>query len=416
MRGKGLLALVLIAAGTVGVWVATSNAPVGLEVGSDVVPIAPGEIGRISLEDGGVSWTIGREDSGGKWTANRQLEGSEALDWPVQTSRASAGVRVVGDALVAAPVSRSGARAFEQDRTLILNNLALYLPGSTIAGQAVVQRRYLNKTDVFMVEAQVAEMWRDEALTLWLDDRPVGCGLMPRPAEITIEQDDKTIKLRRNFNRWSLVEPVVAPADVEAAERLVGLLLAARGNASPDAEGPTETGLRVSLLDSDGAWSASFDESGSGVSRGVYKNSEYGPLVFVRTDLAVARELMEPGLLISRATAAMPAGDVAALVMEADGTSRRADRSVDGWSGELARLAPELLEALCSLAAERVLLEQPAGWQTLGTIELQRLGGLAGERVNIGVAGDRPVTEVGGVYRAYDPALLSVFRRAAGQR
>ena len=408
MRGKALMWMGLFAAGAGAGWWLTAKSPAGPEVGWALVPIPSGQIDRLDLDDRAARWSLQRDREDGSWTASRRNGGTTDVLWPVLANRAAAGVRVLGDAAI---VDRAGRGAFEPSREVRINEVTrLEFTDASVAGLARVRRTIDGVSAVVTIEAAGAEMWRDEALALWLDDRPIGCGLMPRPDEVRIDLEDRSYTLRRSFDRWALTEPFSAPADTETAEQLVGLLFAARGDARPDAPGPDGALVRVSVVDRDGVWGTDVDDAGNAIARGIYRGREFGPLAFAGVDLTRAIELLEPGELIAKRSARMPVADVASVEIRTERGVRSAARTVDGWDGDLAMHARQLIGLLCAEPATDASVRAPEGWVPLGTIELKRLGGLPGEEIEIGESGGRPATRVGGVYRTYDAAFTPLLR------
>lgn len=274
--------------------------------------------------------------------------------------------------------------------------------------------------------------WRDPTLL-----RGVG----PEVSRVVLRGPSGSVTLGRAQGRWSVREPIAAPADEGAVGRLLTTLSRVRIADFLDGGAPADTGLQspsatatLESIERDARGAAVVHTQTLRVGRSA---DIAGTKIYVEVERGTGRRVVaaaaeslatittDPATYVSRQAAPGPASDVGLVTV---GTARTFTRTLDGWSttGADGSTAPApapdaegvtlVLRLLCEAPADQAMLNAPAQAETRWTVELASLGGTPIASVSIGVApGEQGrggvVLRTGEVWRIYaSPAAFEAVR------
>ncbi len=428
------------------VWAYTSSvrapAPAGPGETTHVLAFDPSAITRIDLVDADSRLVIAR-DALLRWTVSRTAESPLDPPWPIEATALQAALAAVSSA----PLSPTSSPLSGDRRAITLAlhakdarfDLTVHPPVGARAGvYADPPRRW------FTAPADAFELFTP-ANTSALRTTAALPSASVNADELAIETPDGApIVLVRLGSRWSLIEPVVSPADPDAVSRLLSALASLRFASlrpSPDPL-PLTPALSISLTihASDGETIDRFPvqerlvladrPSGSRASTPTaaarYPGGPMYPLL--PADLTVVPTNPEP--LVHRFASPVSLHDVAAVTIDFihPPLTRRLRRELDGWT-QSDRLPDEtqsratqaddahideLLRFLLTTRATSLSLTHPDGHeQPLARIRIQDVADRTLDEcalVRTPLSPDTPATRSGKVLRHYStitPALLT---------
>lgn len=454
-RANVIVALVVaLLLGGVTIFVTTYYSPPAAPPAAPMLDFAPAAVTevRIARKDGSVQRLL-RGAQPGEW----RLVASDADGggWPVMPTPVRAGLRLLStleletggekpppldeDAAAVAVVLDDGT-----ERTVRFGSRPL-------GGRVPAEISTPDGTAQGWAGADLAAAFITSGPLHWRD--PAALPLAgPETARVWLTSSDRSIALARVQGRWSVREPIAAPADPEVVGKLLAALAGARivdflddpdaaalaaGLDPPTASAVIEADHRVI----DGADVASrtvrnemhvgspADLAGKTLFARVVRSAEGGPSegdVVIRTVVAETGSLAslstDPAAYIARTAIQIPPGDVAEVrlipeVEEGGGSARTFRRELDHWTmldagGEPAQIPSEraagidqFLTVLAGTDAAGVQLAMPEGFEAVTTAELRDLSGnlVAAPKVGVVPAADGPALVVGAgdVWRTY---------------
>jgi hypothetical protein len=392
--------------------------------------------------------------------------GPPPAPWPLNGPQVLATLRILAElTAVAAPAggSQIGPGPTDLFIATTLGERRIRLAARTLAGSCLAEVSGSPAgAGLALIDAKVQELFTSPGPTAWREPLPLA-GLAADASRVILDNPDQRLVLARVDGRWSVREPVPAPADSGAVSRLLAQLgririvdfldqpasdlptgldkpvasLAVevdRRSFEPGATEPTISTLRC-LLTIGAAADAGHARLFASITSGD----------FSRTVLVEARGLAEismaAGAYIWPHPSRQNPSDVGSIVLDAHGdksltASRAFKRSLDRWSQlrsdgtELALADTDLREvdvllgfltggeqgAFVSGSAApggspapgpRILLAPPEGLRVVGRVTLLSVGGGELETMELArTPADMLVIRTGDVYREYPPAKV----------
>lgn len=263
-----LVALVL----GVGAYVALQPAPKPAPkadvfvAGEEVLPVEVGRVASIEIEapDGSLE-TITREQGGG-YSLVVSRQGARGPAWPLEDGRVTSLLRVLAGARSLDSPDEQAAMDSDASRVTIRQDngkvLHMLLSGRTLTGRGLLKVVEGSAGDsmnlgslrdasgkLAYVEDQIHRAFRQPGPRAWRST-VVMASMGPEVSRIRMTNNDLTMRLARLEGKWTLREPVAAPADPARIARLIGTLGALRITSFMDEPKATTPGNDVTGLES----------------------------------------------------------------------------------------------------------------------------------------------------------------------
>lgn len=434
----------------------TAGGASGPAVGSLVLNLSPSAVRSIAINPlNERADTLTRADNAaGDWLL-RLGDASRPTDWPVPG-------RTVDGLLLALSEARSVAAApkapdLGEKPTIAALTLAdgttltLRFAQRSLGGTGPVQIESGAGTSFAIVDDRLHQMVRDRNIRQWRD-RTAMPWARADASRIRLENKDRAIAFGRIGNRWSLREPVQAPADGPAVQRLLGTLAEAQIVEFVDeTPGPgVNTGLdapnaRV-LVEIDRPEGApirhTLDIGAAADARGERMFALIDGQRTVKIDARNLGQTMDAAAYLWPHPTAVAQPDVGMIVIERLDASRVPEdgrvfkRSLDRWieireGSEEPVVEQELREVDEALAfltgagapagapRPQARLTEPEAYRPGARVSLRDIGGQPLESVEVGVSGVSAlaVVRTGPVYREYPldrlPRLIDRVMRSS---
>lgn len=395
-------------------------------VGERVVIFDPASITRITLQrPGEPQETLTRAKDGAQWTVRAGANGRE---WPLAPDRITGLIRLLQQArAIAEPVSG------EANNLLSPNTLELFA-GDTPVGRLETGTRYLagqalarfalgDRASPFraaMISDEIARVLQGSALS-WRETALL-TGVMRDATSVTLSSPQSgkpPLTLSRLRGRWRVMAPVLAPADINAAGRLLSTLESLRAVKFVDETDAAPTWLTqpqaIATIDlesrqSQGEQVASVTRQvtlkigtiGDGAGKTVQATTDNGKTIVILDAEALAGLTLDPAKYIAAQAAQTPAADIGRLQISTENKSPAFDvtfkRAPDGWvelkgdGTEVLQDKPraaelgEILALLTQTSATSIRLAAPEGYRRVGAIRLLSLSGDPLEELELGLA------------------------------
>lgn len=389
MSERSVLIAVGFALVMLGLWVGIdllSRAPAAEP--TPLLAFDPAQIERLEVEsDGRRAWVEREAWFGAPIWVVRWAQGGPEQSWPADESRVRAALRVL-----ATTTLERGDKVETPSATLTLRSgdgkvHMVRFSDRPIAGKIGVQVESGGRQLSGLTDAGLFDAFVRTGLTAWRDPHAMltpGVG----PSRVFISAGDGSLALARREGRWTLLEPLVAPAEPEPTSELiknVSGLLAERfidemvmsdervGFSRPLARVEAEHDLRIArdagpesrlvrqVLTVGGATDLS-GQSVYGLVEWTIKGADgatralAGPAVVSVATESLNRLTTHPQPLISRtSTSALP-GSFQQVELTLAGKRVRLERFGTGWAFRSESLLPgdsEAIESLCRLLAQR---------------------------------------------------------------
>lgn len=356
----------------------------------------PAQVERLDVDAGGRRAWVERDTWFGSpiWVL-RWAQGGPEHSWPADESHVRAALRVLATTTLEPGEALASPGATLTLRTLDGTAHTLQFSDRPIAGKIGVRVESGEKEVSGLTDAALFDAFVRTGLTAWRDEHVLlspGVG----PSRVYITAGDGALSLARREGRWTLLEPLVVPAEPEPTNELVknvSGLSAERfidempmsderaGFAQPLARIEAEHDLRISrdggpeslLVRQMLTVGGPTDLSG----RSVYGLVEWtvtaadgstrplaGPVVVAVPTESLNRLTTHPEPLIARVTTSALPGSFQQVELTLDDRSVRLERFGAGWAFKSEALLPDDSGALESLS--RLLTQRPAEKVALG--------------------------------------------------
>lgn len=297
----------------------------------------------------------------------------------------------------------------------------LHLVRASLAGRSPVTLLIDNAPRTVLADSRLLSVFSREGILAWRDSGAVS-RLAGEPTRLSIETGGRTLTLQRGSNRWSLAEPLIAPADPQACAAFLDRVFtwqvrptladaSALSTLTPRTVLSCETPIRgeaqprtlrqtVRLYDTGGTHmigvvDATWTDTGT---------NAWGPSVFETSQPDAAFLSSLPGPFLSRIASQIAPADISGLrigpVLSSDNAADNwtivMERGLSGWtrvegdtrtpaSSEDAEAAAALLTLLCETPASASMLEAPAGTTPFARVVLM-VGTVEAESLEVGRA------------------------------
>lgn len=384
----------------------------------------PAQVERLEVEAGGRrSWVERDTWFGSPLWILRWGQGGPEHSWPADESRVRAALRVLATTALEPGEALALPGATLTLRTLDGTAHTLQFSDRPIAGKIGVQVESGGKRISGLTDAALFDAFVRTGLAAWRDEHALlspGVG----PSRVFVTAGDSALSLARREGRWTLLEPLVVPAEPEPTNELVrnvSGLLAERfidempmsderaGFGQPLARVEAEHDLRISrdsgpeslLVRQTLTVGGPTDLSG----QSVYGLVEWtvtaadgstrplaGPVVVAVATESLNRLTTHPEPLVARTSTSAPPGSFQQVELTLDDQSVRLERFGAGWAFKSESLLPDDSGALESLS--RLLAQRPADRVALGDapegvplLEVRLSGGGTTLRVHLFASG-----------------------------
>lgn len=217
------------------------NAPPSgaVPVGSRILSFKPGEVERIVVSTPGQPRQMIEKPTNSKSILGADAEWQLVIDgakpgdagttapWPLESAKMQSLLRVLSEMrAVALPAAGMELGAATTAEIFLSDNrtIKLSLAERTLAGTGLIQIDASPAPAArALVPDQIHAVFTSPGPREWRDPFPLG-GIAPDASRIRIEGKGKPLVLGKIDGKWSLREPVQAPADPIAVQRLLGAL------------------------------------------------------------------------------------------------------------------------------------------------------------------------------------------------
>ncbi len=216
------------------------NAPPSgsVSVGLRILSFKPGEVERIVVSTPGQPRQVIEKPTNSKSILGADAEWQLVIDgakqgesaaqpWPLESAKMQSLLRVLSEmraAAVPAAGMELGAATIAEIFLTGNRTIKLSLAERTLAGTGLIQIDAPPAAGArALVPDQIHAVFTDPGARGWRDPFPLG-GIAPDASRIRIEGKGKPLVLGKIDGKWSLREPVQAPADPVAVQRLLGAL------------------------------------------------------------------------------------------------------------------------------------------------------------------------------------------------
>jgi hypothetical protein len=405
--------------------------------GEKVLALEPARVVRLGVNRGQGDEVVSRAAGTDDWTL-----AAPSGTWPVSSARISAALRLLADMRAVGEAER-GASVGDDATTVRVEQddgtaYTLRMAKRTLAGAGLVSVEGGapagapgadgTGTRLALVDDNVIRALREPGPGAWRATS-VLAGFDQNPSGIRLESSAGVLALRRVENRWSVTEPMRAPADpakVAGLMKSLGeLAIADFLDAGPPAA-PFVPSASIVLESGSGKRTVELGGPADASGKRLFARLDGTRIVSVDAT-SLTSVAMVPGAYIAGTATALAAPDVGTLVMSGSGgaVSRRLVREVDGWTEVMASGKGSLLSTedrtgvndavrfLIERPATEVAIAAPKGYTPVGTLEIGGLDGGGIETHEIGVAeGPMLVIHSGPVYRSYPLAAAPAVLRS----
>lgn len=423
----------------------TGGAGGPLPSGARLVEASAGEIRQVVISRPGAADTLARGEDGGWW-----LVGAGEQRWPIDDGRMDAALRMITEARSVAEVAPQ--TAIDHDGSTVTltlvdgRTITVQLAAQTLGGQGLAEvqmggspggkpgpKRLAVITDALHRTMTVgsAKHWRRTELLPRVAQTAVGLRIVGRAGSIALKKVE---------GRWGVMEPVSGPADAEAVARALAVIEGLSVTKYFDEAGDPPASVRASLESPQGRLLIDVLEPAA-------KPGQPGTRLIEVTLGGVADPQGKTiAVAVGGVTAAVDAGKLAQLTLDptrylsptatvvrpqdvgglalsvtpdtpgAKPVERSWRRTLDGWlemrpgGGEVLQTKDRgaqieaTLSLLAGVPASSIKLEQPPGYQAIGSVKLTSPGGAPLDNLELGRAPGSAlwVRQTGSeIYRSY---------------
>lgn len=449
-RATVIVALVIaVLLGGATILLTSPSTPAAAPAAAPTLDFSPAAVTELRIQrEGGPEVRVVRAADPGEWTL---VGGTDGAGWPVMSTPVRAGLRLLSTLELES--SGDGAPSLGEGTasiTILLDDGArrtVRFGTRQLGGRVPAEISAPTGTASGWAPADLAAAFVTSGPQHWRD--PAALPLAgPETSRIRLVSGDRSIALARVQGRWSLREPLAAPADPEAVGKLVAALAAARitdflddpaaARAAVGLDQPTASALLEAdrrTIDGERVASrtvrqelhigAPADLAGKTLfarvaraSEGAGSDETLSRPVIVETG-ALASLSTDPTTYIARTALQMPAGDVAEVhvTLLPDAAPKVFRRDLDRWTvldqqagaspitAEQAAGLDRFLALLTDSKATGVRLTAPEDAEPVASAELRDLAGNPIATLRIGA---RPTTDSaavtvddGAVWRTY---------------
>lgn len=385
----------------------------------------PAAVDRIEVHSGKSRAWIERED----WLGSAQWiirwgEGGPGQTWPADDTRVRAALRVLATTMLEPGEAPAGFAATLSLRTTDGVVHTLEFDDRPIAGRVGVVASSGTRGTSGLTDAALFDAFVRTGLLAWRDERALlspGVG----PSRVFIQAGADSLALARREGRWTLLEPLVTPADPDAAGELLQAVASlrierfleglseddgrtgfdqplARVEAEHDLRIAVGTGFESKLVRETLTIGGATDLSGASVYGLVEwtlegasgsKQNLVGPVVVAMATEALNKLTTSPGPYASKVSTILLPSSIQDVVVSAGGRSVRMERLGATWaiksealfSADAATVG-EVVELLCQKPGDRIVVA--AAPQQVG-------GGIGVKLIARGGAGSAELSVIG---------------------
>lgn len=233
-----LVVAILLGLGVVLAFRGGSGAGAGIAIGDRVLSFAPSAVRKVTVGPAGAGAApdvLERSVAAtGEWLLRLGTAGGSAVAWPVPGAQADSLLSLLTEARAAALPQR-GAELGQMPTEVLIERLdggpiTIRLAERTIGGmglmEIVTRGDSGETTSRAVVDDRLHQLVRDRNIRNWRD-RTAMPWARADASRIRLESSNKVLALGRIEGRWSLREPVAAPADQAAVQSMLNTLAGA---------------------------------------------------------------------------------------------------------------------------------------------------------------------------------------------